>query len=204
MKIYFDTEFLEDGRTIELISIGMVREDGAEYYAINAQMPWVRIINHPWLRENVVPHLPTLNDDAFLDHSHPDVKPHHVIKSEVEFFLDKAAAEAGVGNELQLWSWYGAYDHVALCQLWGPMILKPYYVPHYTNDIRQEFQRYGNPRHNIAEGTHNALDDAHYHKKLHEFIIKVGQEQFKEAVLEALHPEIGSWCDLDNLHQGKL
>jgi hypothetical protein len=33
--IYYDEEFLEDGRTIELISIGLVREDGAEYYAVS-------------------------------------------------------------------------------------------------------------------------------------------------------------------------
>jgi hypothetical protein len=29
MKIWFDTEFYENGETIKLISIGMVREDGA-------------------------------------------------------------------------------------------------------------------------------------------------------------------------------
>lgn len=29
MKIWFDTEFIEDGKTIDLISIGMVREDAA-------------------------------------------------------------------------------------------------------------------------------------------------------------------------------
>ena len=33
MKIFFDTEFIEDGKTIDLISIGMVREDGETYYA---------------------------------------------------------------------------------------------------------------------------------------------------------------------------
>ena len=33
MRIWFDTEFIEDGRTIDLLSIGMVRDDGLEYYA---------------------------------------------------------------------------------------------------------------------------------------------------------------------------
>jgi hypothetical protein len=28
MKYYYDTEFIEDGRTIDLISIGIVAEDG--------------------------------------------------------------------------------------------------------------------------------------------------------------------------------
>lgn len=27
-QVFFDTEFIEDGRTIELLSIGMVRDDG--------------------------------------------------------------------------------------------------------------------------------------------------------------------------------
>ena len=34
MRIFYDTEFLEDGKTIDLISIGMVAEDGREYYAV--------------------------------------------------------------------------------------------------------------------------------------------------------------------------
>ena len=35
MRYYLDTEFIEDGKTIDLISIGLVSEDGREYYAIN-------------------------------------------------------------------------------------------------------------------------------------------------------------------------
>ncbi|NJN11668.1 MAG: 3'-5' exoribonuclease [Richelia sp. RM1_1_1] len=35
MKYFFDTEFIEDGNTIDLISIGIISEDGREYYAIN-------------------------------------------------------------------------------------------------------------------------------------------------------------------------
>jgi hypothetical protein len=41
--IDYDLEFLEDGRTIELISIGMVCDDGREYYAVNRDMPVRRI-----------------------------------------------------------------------------------------------------------------------------------------------------------------
>lgn len=203
MKVWFDTEFLEDGKTIELISIGMVREDGVDYYAVNADMDWLRILKHDWLVENVVPQLPLLKWGTSLDLNHPDVKPHSVIKEEVGLFLLDAAIASGADSELELWSWYGAYDHVALCQLWGPMIAKPSFIPHYTNDIRQEFQRWGNPHHNIPENNHNALDDAYYHKKLHDFIAQIGKDRYREAVLEALHPEIGYWCDLDNLHKEK-
>lgn len=200
MKIWYDTEFLEDGRTIELISIGMVREDGKEYYAINGNMPWTRILNRDWLVENVVSQLPTLHGTAYLDHDHPDVKPNYVIKNEVEAFLLDASIDSS--SPMSLWSWYGAYDHVALCQLWGPMVDLPFFVPQYTNDIKQEFARCGNPTAPSHEGNeHNALADAHYHKKLYDFIWKVQEEQFKEAVIESMHPELGHWCDLGNLHK---
>ena len=33
MRIFFDTEFIDTGRKIHLISIGLVRADGEEYYA---------------------------------------------------------------------------------------------------------------------------------------------------------------------------
>lgn len=33
MRFWFDTEFFKDGRVIDLISIGVVAEDGREYYA---------------------------------------------------------------------------------------------------------------------------------------------------------------------------
>ncbi len=35
MRYFYDTEFIDDGRTIELISIGVTAEDGREYYAVS-------------------------------------------------------------------------------------------------------------------------------------------------------------------------
>lgn len=55
----YDTEFLDDGSTIDLISIGIVCEDGREYYAVNSDMPRERISRDDWLCQNVVPHLPS-------------------------------------------------------------------------------------------------------------------------------------------------
>lgn len=37
MKYFLDTEFIEYQNTIDLISIGIVAEDGREYYAENEQ-----------------------------------------------------------------------------------------------------------------------------------------------------------------------
>jgi hypothetical protein len=165
--ICYDTEFLEDGRTIELISIGLACEDGREYYAVSndaTKRPLRRRIQRSeWLMANVVPSLPKPSGDANLympdrwlfNDSDPDVKPRHVIAREVRGFI-----EATPGP--QLWAWYAAYDHVALAQLWGRMIDLPRGVPMWTNDLKQECVRLGDPKLPSLPGRreHNALDDA--------------------------------------------
>jgi hypothetical protein len=158
--IYYDTEFLENGRTIELISIGMVREDGAEYYAVSQEMPFGAISQHAWLMQHVMPSLPVRTGYSNpWDPAHPDfrhVKPRKQIASEVSRFITEV-------TDPQLWAWYGAYDHVALCQLWGRMIDLPTGVPMHTNDLKQEAVRLGNPRMpEQAGGMHNALEDARH------------------------------------------
>lgn len=66
MRFWYDTEFLEDGKTIELISIGFVAEDGREYYAVNEEAPWKRIAKNDWLVRNVVSSLPRIHGDRRL------------------------------------------------------------------------------------------------------------------------------------------
>ncbi|HEY5396207.1 MAG TPA: hypothetical protein VIL16_12500 [Trebonia sp.] len=175
MIIAYDTEFLEDGKTIGLISIGMVAEDGREYYAVNSDAPWDQIRKHDWLLRNVVPSLPVTSrkslDSYVANHPNsyprpsvgcvgPDlndtrVKPHWVIANEVRDFILTEP-------DPQLWAWYAAYDHVALCQLWGTMMQLPKGVPMWTNDLKQEAERLGNPELPPLPGAteHNALDDA--------------------------------------------
>lgn len=57
MRYFLDTEFIEDGRTIDLLSIGIVCEDGREFYAEVDQ----RDVDHEkadeWVRTNVISHL---------------------------------------------------------------------------------------------------------------------------------------------------
>ena len=55
-RLEADLEFLEDGRTIELISIGMVADDGREYYAVNRDMPVRKIRKHQWLARPLALH----------------------------------------------------------------------------------------------------------------------------------------------------
>lgn len=186
MRYYYDTEFLEDGKTIDLISIGIVAEDGREYYAVNSDLDAQKIINHEWLRENVWPQLPHPEKKPYasltpkgayfpgdkpavppLDYTDSRVKPRWVIANEVrDFLLD------GVGIP-ELWAWYAAYDHVALAQLWGTMLMLPKDIPMWTNDLRQEQHRQGISERAIPpQGgvQHDALEDARWNKVLHQYL----------------------------------
>ncbi len=169
MRYWYDCEFLEDGETIAPISIGIVAEDGREYYAVSYNAPWNRIEHRPWLVENVVPHLPQLhaggNASSYfaparlgVDLDHPDVKSRLTIAAEVRDFL------LATTEPVELWGYYSSYDHILLSQLWGPMINRPACIPMWTNDVQQEAARLGleNSLPRQAGGLHNALADARW------------------------------------------
>ncbi|MEW1867018.1 hypothetical protein AB0420_02270 [Streptomyces caelestis] len=187
-RIFYDTEFRENGRTIDLISIGMIREDnGAELYLINREAPWHDIVHHEWLRQNVLTSLPMTwpcgrddNPGIWLwDREHLDITAvvaHSTIAHRVAEFVLAAPAP-------QLWAWYGAYDHVALAQLWGPMINLPDGVPMWTNDLRQECERLGNPQlPEQPEGEHNALADARHNMVRAQFLDALPRAQADRCV----------------------
>lgn len=170
--IDYDLEFLEDGRTIELISIGMIADDGRELYAVNADMDEHRVKAHPWLAENVWPSLPQVARPkgvncrcitghlGHLDLNHPDVRPREQIARMVAEFIQRTM-------NVELWANYGAYDHVALAQLWGRMADLPEGVPMFTNDIQQERARLGLHWDELPKqesGEHNALADARHNQ----------------------------------------
>jgi len=67
MKYFIDTEFKEKPNTIDLISIGIVCEDGREYYALNKECNLKEIWKDEWLRKNVL--LP-----IYIEHVHGDMR----------------------------------------------------------------------------------------------------------------------------------
>lgn len=174
VRYTYDTEFVDDGKTIELISIGIVCiNDGREYYAVNADVNFVRIMRtqdgpYPWLRDNVVPHLPTQRygggyAQLRLDDSDPMVRRYKTIADEVKDFLTADGADPDDRQVRELWAYYASYDHVALAQLWGPMVNLPPGVPMFTRDIKDWCVRLGDPslpRQQSAE--HDALIDARH------------------------------------------
>lgn len=161
MKYFYDTEFLEDGKTIDLISIGMVCEDGREFYAVSTEFDTKRVAQDSWLMENVM---------SSIDHAiiaiDGDNKPFGMIVTDVNAMArieirDRLVSFIGNDPFPQFWAWYGAYDHVAYAQLFGKMINLPKGFPMFTMDIKQLAVMKGNPiMPRQPEGLHNALADA--------------------------------------------
>ena len=156
MKIYFDTEFIEKPNTIELISIGMIKENGEEYYAISNEFDPRKA--NDWVRENVIEKL------------EPNV-PRKSIPEIRQEILEFVGAESP-----EFWAYYGAFDWVALCWIFGSMIELPPHFPKYYLDLKQEmvsknldkaWKRMVCPD---PEGEHNALVDAKWNLNLHKAI----------------------------------
>lgn len=163
-KFFYDTEFIEDGKTIDLISIGVINYDtGDTFYAVSNEFDTARVAKHWWLMENVMSSIkhethievpfdgsPVIRDFTVTDGAAMSRKD---IRDGLLRFIGPEKAE--------LWAWYSAYDHVCLAQLFGTMMELPATIPMTTYDIKQLHKLAGYcdmPKQ--PEGLHNALEDA--------------------------------------------
>ncbi len=148
VRYFYDCEFIEDGRTIDLISIGIVAEDGREYYAVSAEFDPERA--GPWVRRHVLPKLPPFSSSLWQSRAR--------IRDEILDFVT-----AGGAGDVEMWAWVAAYDHVALCQLWGPMTALPRVMPRFTRELKQYWQEHGSPAlPDAPDDAHDALADARH------------------------------------------
>lgn len=143
VRYFLDTEFLENGATepLYLLSIGLVSEDGRTYYAQDSSCPLARA--NSWVRENVLP---------CLDRDH--WRPRGTIVRQIREFI---------GNDKpEFWVYYGDYDWVVFCQLFGAMVDLPKGWPMWARDLKQLCWSLGDPDlPQFATRGHNALDDAY-------------------------------------------
>jgi len=190
MKYFLDSEFIEDGTTIELISIGIVAEDGREYYAISNEFNPAKASK--WVEENVLSHLPAMGsrirqkiggDESRITRAW---KPREQIKQDILAF---------VGDAPEFWAYFADYDWIILCQLFGTMMDLPEYFPKYCRDIKQladDLSLYPIP---IPDATplHNALADARWAKNAWDFLSLHGNCKARTFVKE-LRPEVGNFA----------
>jgi hypothetical protein len=151
-RYFYDCEFIEDGRIIDLVSIGVVDEHGREFYAVSTEFDDTRAV--PWVRRNVLDKLPSPGNPVWRSRER--------IREELYQFLVEPL-RAGADTGMELWAWYAAYDHVALAQLWGQMVALPREIPRFTKDLRQLWDDVGRPLlPDAAAERHDALVDARH------------------------------------------
>jgi hypothetical protein len=155
VRYFLDTEFYENGTTIDLISIGVVAEDGREFYAVSqdAQLHCVS----DWVRANVLPSLPPYGSAFWMKRAD--------IAAKLERFVREGLVE---DTKPEFWAYYADYDWVALCQLFGTMMDLPKGFPMFCRDLKQLSVDVGSPKHpKDPAGEHNALADALWNQALY-------------------------------------
>jgi hypothetical protein len=170
MRVFYDSEFVERGPQLPLqpISFGFVAEDGSELYVINEES-LSNLMKHPWLSVNVALSLPILNDQRGVGHFITQWDPDHTDYEHVRSLTDLAYAVHGFltsfGTTVELWAYYGAFDHVALAQLFGPMSDLPPGIPMFTHELQQLIEQH--PTVALPGQTdvvHHALYDARWNR----------------------------------------
>lgn len=195
MDVYVDTKFIDDGNTLDLIALGLVRRDGLEYYAVNAEVNINKIARDDWLTRNVWPALPQIHEDSrihafstlpgwssarvvlmkrLFDKDHPEVKSRRVIAQEVASFLRHTPHP-------RMYGWDCAFHEVVISQLWGSRDRRPAGVPWAMTDLCQELGDAQLPILPIRlAGLHHALVDARHIRTIHRAMTERGVLHNKE------------------------
>jgi hypothetical protein len=129
------------------VSIGVVAEDGREFYAVSTEFDPATA--GPWVRTHVLDKLPSPADPAWRSRA--------AIRDDLLAFL------TAPGEPVELWAWLACYDHVVLAQLWGAMPALPAPIPRFSHELRQRWEELGSPRLPAPPAdAHSALADARH------------------------------------------
>jgi hypothetical protein len=146
VRVFFDTEFLDLGDRVELLSLGAVDEYGKTFYAERGDCPLA--LANEWVQKNVIPHMTgPVMDDATL----------------------RAGFRAFCGANPQFWAYYATYDAMLLFRLFGGFMEFPW--PQIVHDLQTAAllkRRHTFPEQRSTE--HHALNDALWNKQVYEYI----------------------------------
>lgn len=165
MRYYMDTEFAEDGKTIALISIGIVREDGVSLYLCSNEFDPAKC--NAWVKQWVLPKLPPRTDPRW-------VSKHEIGRQIIQF--------VGGDPEPEFWAYFASYDWVVFCQIFGAMAELPSGFPMYCNDLKQLAVSLG-LRDSVKTiipqpaGEHDALEDAHWNRRAHHILMEMNAKR---------------------------
>ncbi len=153
MKYFIDTEFIEGFRKplfgkkrhfIDLISIGIYREDGKFLYLISNEYNFNDA--DEWVKDNVIMpayksyvsgdarnRLDTTNFHKYLGYSNEEIK-----NKLLDFFgCWRDVLFYRAPEDIEVYGYYADYDWVLFCSLFGRMIDLPKGFPMYCKDLKQ-------------------------------------------------------------------
>jgi hypothetical protein len=170
-RYYLDTEFIDDGKTIEMISIGMVCDDGRELYLVSSEFARSRC--DEWLETNVISQLPkcacpgggTLSHLGHFD-STCKWRSRAAIRDAICEFIREEPKD-----QIEIWAYYASSDWIVFYQLFGKMIDMPKYFPFFVRDLKQyalDIGYRGKFKELLPDtGHHDALADAKWNMQAH-------------------------------------
>ena len=159
MRYFLDTEFIDSDAGTDLISLGMVAANGAEFYAVSSEYDRQAAESYPWLVEHVL---------GYLDRPG---EPAPVKRAEIATGLAAFCDANGDGKRAEVWAWNGTYDFYLLAKLWGRLVDVPASVPTRFLDLKQKAWSLGNltvPAQ--AADTHHALADARHDRDVYAWL----------------------------------
>jgi len=201
MNYFLDTEFIERmhqslfgkaRHVIDLISIGIVAEDGREYYAVSSEYNYSDASD--WVKANVIQPL-------YIDTVHGDMRNMFTVrdfnktlgKSNMRIMQEvRSFCLNGQSEDPSFIGYYCDYDWVLFCSLFGTMMELPGRFPKYCIDLKQTLDEKASwysdmsiPKLSVKqclevmkmrndypkqENEHSALADARWNKALYEFL----------------------------------
>lgn len=192
MNYFLDTEFIEWAGGIDLVSIGIVAENGSTFYAESTNFDERNA--DQWVKDNVLSKLRWWGNEESnkgFCNSCTQVMGDIGFKNAEVFGTNKLIAEEvlkfiGEDSFPQFYTYYGAYDWVLFCRLFGRMIDLPEGFPMYSIDLKQmmverslnkEWKQRVCPD---PEGEHNALVDATWNQSLFKAIWTNGLPKWED------------------------
>jgi hypothetical protein len=176
-RFFLDAEFIEDGRTIDLISLALVCEDGTELYRCNSDCDCSRA--NDWVKQHVLPLLPHRSGGAGA--GEPPALPwtsRRLLCQHVVQFMPPAARP-------EIWGYFADYDWVAFCQLFGRMVDLPPGYPMWCRDLKQLAWQLGLDRSRLPNQLveHDALEDARWNRSAYRHLASIARDRGLELVL---------------------
>lgn len=154
MRYFLDCEYIDNGHQLQLVSLALVAEDSRELYLVSAEFE--PELASSWVRENVLPLLPTVSEHPRLDRAQ--------MRESVLNFV--------VGDRPEFWAAYPTWDWFLLVRLFGRLDDLPPNWPLGCLDLIQWSEHLGRADLPVHPGRmHDALADARWHRDVYEHLV---------------------------------